>query len=155
MNVSTEFSAHPFGRCWDVSVRMRVVRHTNAAIPRAAQRSRLKKKEAFVSFPPLHIIELLNPASVTSHHHCQVWVIYCVSGRAWETQSDMILRISSVMCGQPVSHSSTTERKGYRMIDCVLSVIWGLCVHLIHVVICVSNVSNRDVKLAVLPLWLA
>lgn len=33
--------------------------------------------------------------------------------------------------------------------------IWGLCLDLIHIIVCVSNMSNRYVKPAVVPLWLA
>lgn len=55
------------------------------------------------------------------------------------------------MCGQPVSHSSLTERKQCRVMDCVLSVMRGRF-HLSRVIICESK---RDVSLTVLPSWLA
>ncbi len=56
-------------------------------------------------------------------------------------------------CGQSVSHRSRVERKGYWVMGCAPSVIQSCYhLHLSRVIVCASK---RDVRLAVLPSWLA
>ena len=105
------------------------------------------------------LMRIIKPTSVTSHRHCQDSVIYCTESRSrGDTQSGILCCISSVMCGQLVSHSSLGEKKkGNRVTDrapfCVIQD--GFNLRLSRVIICESK-RERCKAFAVLPSrWLA